>query len=241
MKIFRLILPLALLAALALAMAGPGHRMGLWEFSTGFTIMRWAAFAGLGLAVAALLLLLIPRTRSGNALALAAALVLGAVTVGIPWQGLQTARSVPPIHDITTDTENPPTFEAILPLREDAPNPPEYEGEEVAEQQREAYPEIVPLALDDSREQVFNAALAAARNMGWEIVDEDPEAGRIEATDTTFWFGFKDDVVIRITEEGDLVRVDVRSKSRVGMSDVGANARRIEAFMERLDRKRRES
>jgi uncharacterized protein (DUF1499 family) len=71
--------------------------------------------------------------------------------------------------------------------------------------------------------------------MGWEIAEADAAAGRIEATDTTFWFGFKDDVVIRIrpAEDGGSI-VDIRSKSRVGMSDVGANAARIRAFRDRL-------
>jgi uncharacterized protein (DUF1499 family) len=82
----------------------------------------------------------------------------------------------------------------------------------------------------------FDRALGAARAMGWRIVDANPGQGRIEATDTTFWFGFQDDVVIRVapTETGS--RVDVRSLSRAGRSDVGTNAKRVRAFLARLPR-----
>jgi uncharacterized protein (DUF1499 family) len=147
---------------------------------------------------------------------------------------MQQARSVPPIHDITTDTLDPPEFIAIRPLRADAPNPPEYAGEVVARQQQEAYPDIRPYRLDVGAENAFEQALAAARKMGWEIVVADPAAGRIEATATTFWYGFKDDVVVRISEDNGGSVIDVRSKSRVGRSDVGANAARIRAYLEVL-------
>jgi uncharacterized protein (DUF1499 family) len=162
-------------------------------------------------------------------------LAIGVVTVYVPWQWRQTARSVPAIHDITTDLEDPPPFEAILPLRADAANPSEYGGDSIAAQQREGYPELGPLVLEGPPGEVFGLAVNAARDMGWEIVESDRDEGRIEATDTTFWFGFKDDVVVRITERPPgSTRVDVRSVSRVGMSDVGTNAARIREYLERL-------
>ena len=137
----------------------------------------------------------------------------------------------PPIHDISTDTVNPPVFVDILPLRANAPNPPEYAGEKVAEQQRAAYPEIGTLELGSSPAEALALAQGAARAMEWELVAVAPEEGRLEAVDTTSWFGFKDDIVVRIEPAGDGSRVDVRSKSRLGMSDIGTNARRIRAFM----------
>ncbi|PKM01303.1 MAG: hypothetical protein CVV17_07675, partial [Gammaproteobacteria bacterium HGW-Gammaproteobacteria-7] len=151
-------------------------------------------------------------------------LVLGVMTFTMPWQQRRLARSVPPIHDITTDLGDPPTFEAILPLRADAPNPAEYGGEEIAAQQRAAYPDIVPLRLEGPTAAAFTRALEAAREMGWEIIAADSARGRIEAVATTRWFGFIDDVVVRISEDGSRSRIDVRSVSRVGRSDVGANA-----------------
>jgi uncharacterized protein (DUF1499 family) len=144
---------------------------------------------------------------------------------------------VPPIHDITTDTQNPPHFDAILPLRQNTPNSAQYGGESVAAQQRQAYPDIQPALLEASPEKAFDAALASARELGWKIVATDTQQGRIEATDTTLWFGFKDDVVIRISPNDGGSRVDMRSVSRVGRSDIGKNAERIRNFMEALRRR----
>lgn len=231
----RLVLVFALLALMLLLIAGPGTRMGLWEFGFGFTLMRWAVYFGVGSALVALLLLIIPKTRAGRAGVLLASVTLGVGVAAVPAWQLNQARSLPLIHDITTDFVDPPAFQAILPLRADAPNPPEYPGEEVAEQQRQAYPDIQPLFLDAYPAIVFDRALETARSLGWEIVAAAPERGVIEATDTTLWFGFKDDVVIRVLAEDDGSRVDVRSKSRVGLSDIGANAARIRAFLDRLD------
>ena len=147
---------------------------------------------------------------------------------------LRQGQVSPPIHDITTDTADPPEFVDILPLRADAPNPPEYAGSEVAEQQLAAYPEIEPLELDVSTAEAMALAESAARAMEWELVTVAPGEGRLEAVATTAWFGFKDDVVVRIVAAGDGSLVDVRSKSRLGLSDVGTNARRIRQFMAQL-------
>lgn len=231
MKLARIPLLIAVVAALLLLCAGPGTRFGLWEYGTGFLLMRWAFFGGLAAALPALVLLVIPRTRRGAARLLIAALLIGAGTAWVPWNGVQTARSLPFIHDITTDTEDPPAFVAVLPLRADAANPPGYPGEDVALQQREAYPEVQPLATTLPPAEAFARAERVARDMGWDIVAVVPEEGRIEATDTTFWFGFKDDVVIRVRPAAGGSRVDIRSKSRVGRSDVGANAARILRFI----------
>ncbi|MEE4305136.1 MAG: DUF1499 domain-containing protein [Wenzhouxiangella sp.] len=233
MKPLRIIVvAIALVAAGLLLAAGPGTRLELWDFRFGFTLMRWALYGGLAAGALAVVLLLIPRTRRGGVPALLAAIVIGLGTAAVPWSFVQKARSVPPIHDITTDTADPPGFVAIAPLRSDAPNPVEYPGAETAEQQREAYPHIQTLRVDAWPAIAFEHALETARTKGWEIVEADESQGRIEATATTFWFGFKDDVVIRIRGDNGGSAVDVRSKSRVGRSDVGANAARIEAYLE---------
>lgn len=230
----RLTLWAAIAATLLLLLAGPGARLGLWTFRTGFGILRWAAYLGLAVAAAALLQLLVPRWRGSRPWPLAVALGLGLVAAGVPWSWRQRAREVPPIHDISTDTNDPPTFVAVLPLRADAPNAAAYEGPEVAAAQAEAYPDLRPLLLALPPDNVFERALDAARSLDWEIVAADSGAGRIEATATTGWFGFKDDVIVRIQPAGAGSRVDVRSVSRVGKSDVGTNARRIRAFLDRL-------
>lgn len=240
-------LGLGVLAAVTLLAAGPGSRLGWWHFGTGFTLLRWAVYGGLAAAGVGILGMAHARpgsSRRGLWMA-AVAVGLGLGTAYVPWSQLQTAREVPPIHDITTDTEDPPEFVEVVPLREDAPNPVEYGGPEVARQQREAYPDIRTVELEVDPARAFAAALDAAREMGWEIVAADPEEGRIEATATTFWFGFEDDVVVRIRPApGDpgtgqaaagRTELDVRSLSRVGGSDVGANARRIREYVGALE------
>jgi uncharacterized protein (DUF1499 family) len=217
-------------------LAGLGSRWGWWHFRSGFQILTWAAYGGLAAGVLSLsgfVMALRLRWRLGELLA-CVGLVLGLVVAGVPWQLKQTAQRVPPIHDITTDTDNPPAFVAILALRRDAPNPVDYGGPEVGAQQHAAYPDLKPLVLGVPPDVAFDKALAAAREMGWDVVDAKPAEGRIEATDTTFWFGFKDDVVIRISPTSDGSRIDVRSVSRVGRSDIGTNAKRIRAYLEKL-------
>ncbi|ANO52717.1 DUF1499 domain-containing protein [Woeseia oceani] len=231
MKLSKTALFIAILAAILLLVAGPGARFGLWSFGTGFLLLRIALYAGLAVAVLSLLFLLIPKTRAGGSKPLAIALLIGLAVAWVPYSQYRTARSVPAIHDITTDTVNPPPFVAIIPLRADARNPPEYMGEEIATQQRESYPDIQTLELDASPAETFQRARKAVEDMGLEVVAAVANEGRIEATATTFWFGFKDDVVIRIEARGNGSRLDIRSKSRVGRSDVGANAARIRRFV----------
>ncbi len=165
--------------------------------------------------------------------------VLGAATVSaltglVPILLVLPGLRAPAIHDITTDLDTPPRFDAVVPLRAGASNSLEHGGATVADAQREAYPDVETLVLSRPLAQVVEQAREVAVAMGWEVVAADAEAGRVEATDTTGWFGFKDDVVVRVrgTDGGSVV--DVRSVSRVGVGDLGANAARIRAFLERL-------
>jgi len=225
---------MAVLAALTLAVSGAGVRFGLWDYRAGFEMLRWSAYLGIASALTALVLLVIPKTRRGwrTVLLIALAVSLGVVAVPLRW--IVAARSVPPIHDITTDTEDPPKFVAILPLRAKATNTADHGGREIADAQRRGYPDIGPLRLPVPPDVAYAMALAAARAMEWEIVAADTAAGRIEATATTPFFAFKDDVVVRIMPEGGGSRIDVRSVSRVGRSDIGTNARRVRAYLARL-------
>lgn len=235
MKLAYVVFGLSLVAAALLLVAGPGTRLDLWQFGTGFQLMRWAAFLGLAVAVLSVVLLVLPRTRRDRRGPLVVALLIGLAVAFVPWNFMRQARAVPPIHDITTDTSDPPQFDAVLALRADAPNPATYRGPEVARLQREAYPDIGTHHSDAPPPEAFDEALTAAREMGWEIVAADPASGRIEATATTFWFGFKDDVAVRVGPDDSGSRVDVRSVSRVGRSDVGKNAERIRAYLALLE------
>jgi len=234
MKPARFAILISLLAAVLLLVAGPGTRLDLWTFRTGFQVMRWAALLGLAGAALAIAMLIAPRTRRAGPVPLLLALAIGLGVAFVPWNGMRQARALPPIHDISTDTARPPEFVAILPLRAEAPNPASYGGAEVAQAQIAAYPDVRTLRTAARPSDAFDRALQAARAMGWQVVAADPATGRIEATDTTFWFGFKDDVVVRVEADGNGSRVDVRSVSRVGASDVGTNARRIRAYLREL-------
>jgi uncharacterized protein (DUF1499 family) len=232
-------LVLAVLGACAAALSGFGSRWEWWHYGMGFVILKWAAYAGLAAAALSLAGGIVSRPgrlQRGIAFSVAG-IVIGLTVAGIPWAWLHTAQRVPHIHDITTDTENPPGFVSVLPLRKNAQNSVEYGGLEIAAQQHAAYPDIVPLMLRMPPAQAFERALAAARHRGWMIVDANPAEGRIEATATTFWFGFKDDVVIRIVPVPSGSRLDMRSVSRVGVSDVGCNAARIRSYLKELGRR----
>lgn len=221
------------MAGLVALLSGPGTSYGLWNYRTGISMFRWAAYGGIAggalslIGLVASLRIVILR---GFLWALLGVIVSCLLTgLGLHWK--QLAESVPRIHDITTDTENPPEFVAILRLIRSDENSPAYGGAEVAAQQLKAYPDIVPLLLPVPADQAFEKALAVARRLGWQIIDTDKSMGRIEALDTTFWFGFKDDVVIRLKQKNSGSRVDIRSKSRIGVSDLGKNAERIREFL----------
>jgi uncharacterized protein (DUF1499 family) len=153
----------------------------------------------------------------------------------VPFTFFNPRNPPPPIHDITTDMENPPAFVAVVPLREasKAANPVAYNQDD-AKAQKQAYGDIAPVTTKLPAAEAFNRAAAAASAMGWTLVAQDPAAGRIEASDTTFWFGFTDDVVIRVADQDGGSRIDIRSLSRIGRSDVGANAKRIRAYEAKL-------
>ena len=233
MTIRKIPIALALLAMTLLALSGLGVRAGLWHFSTGFQLLSAAVVCALVAVACALICAAVPKWRTSVA-TLLLTIVIGIGSAGFPLYMMQQAKKVPPIHDISTDLIDPPAFVAVLPLRSGAANSVIHGGVELATMQRRAYPDIVPLMLADTFESSYARALAAAKRMNWEIVAADAQSGRIEASATTFWFGFKDDIVIRISSIGGASRVDVRSVSRVGKSDVGANAARIRAYLASL-------
>lgn len=226
---------LALACGASELLAGLGYRWDWWHFRTGIKILRWSATADLAavaLTLAGVILAISFDARRALGLC-SLGLVLSLVVVGPPLYYGRLLEQLPRIHDISTDTEHPPHYVAVLPMRRGAENSTDYSAE-VAVQQKRAYPDIAPARFDVPPAQALQRAERAARDMGWNIVAVAPADLRIEATDTTLLFGFKDDVVIRVTPEGSGSRVDVRSVSRVGKSDFGVNARRIRKFMQQL-------
>ena len=226
-------LALSVIGLLGLGASGPGYRLGLWGFKTGITLVKYAGYSSVAALVVCLVGLALWQAQvfPQGVIPALVGLVIGGCVLGLTLKWKHNLDSVPYIHDITTDTENPPRFVAVLPLRAGAENPAEYGGPELAKQQHDAYPDLKPGSVSSPPEAAFPLALQAATDMGWKIVDSDPKSLRIEATDTTWWFGFKDDIVVRLTPSPTGSRIDVRSVSRVGKSDVGTNARRINAYL----------
>lgn len=225
---------LAVVCVLAAMFSGFGYQLGLWHFRIGFLILRWAFFGALAAAVISLVGLVLGRFARAAALPGVTGLIIALAFAYVPWQWKQTLDSVPYIHDITTDTENPPEFVAAATLRKEGDHPLAYDGPEVAARQKQAYPDLVPMVIQAPQEKVFEAAKAAVAAMGLQLNDANAAEGRIEASHTSFWYGFTDDMVVRIAETPEGTRVDVRSKSRVGRSDLGQNAKRIRTFLARL-------
>lgn len=232
----RVLAHLSLSAALVFAavalLAGPAYRHEFLSLGTAFTLLRSSALALLGSAAAgllAVLLLLASRRRGGGMAAAVLAVLVGAGAATPPLLLYAQSRDLPPIHDISTDIRNPPAFVAIQPLRRMTPNGNDYPLDS-ARLQKGAYPDIRSFEIATPPTETFERALRAAKAMRWQIVSVGPADGRIEATTRTMMFGFVDDVVIRVRPTPKGSAVDVRSASRVGRGDMGANARRIRAF-----------
>ena len=230
-RLCRLGVVLAVIAALMVLLAGPGYRFDAWGLGTAFRLLRTGGIAGGVAALICVFALVVGFWNRRAVLVLPlAGLLAGTLAFGIPLEMKRQAASVPPIHDITTDTQSPPRFRALLDERKQAAAGVDYPGEQTAALQHQAYPDLHTIDLASPPADAFKEALAVAHQLGWRIALADADGGRIEATDTTFWFGFKDDVVVRIQVEKQGSRVDIRSASRVGVSDLGKNAQRIRTF-----------
>ena len=221
--------------------AGPGYRLRLLPLipallgaALGFVLFVLAFISG---AIGWL------RARGSGPLPRGAAVLLGLAGLVSVFAivFMVHASGAPPIHDITTDFDDPPAFKDVLAARmaSGALNPADYRriqdtnGEklDVAAAQRSAYPDILPLVGSEPPATLIPLAVKAAHDLGWDVVATDPADGRLEATDTTRYFGFKDDIVVRIRATPSGSRIDVRSESRVGLGDAGANARRVAAYL----------
>jgi len=219
---------LAGLAGVGLFALGPlAIQLGVASPFLGFRIFGLGLLAGLVALPLGLVGIATTRAssgRAGRAHALTG-LLLGALVVGCVAFAARPGIGVPAINDITTDPSDPPAF---------SDPGKSYPGAEFAEAQRAAYPDLAPLRFEGTPEAALAASLAAAQELGWVIVQQDAEAGTFEATDTTAIFHFVDDVSVRVRPDAAGARVDVRSKSRDGKGDLGANAARIRAFRDAL-------
>jgi len=237
---------LCLIVPAFFAVSALGSRFGLWSWEFGLgTLTRnlgmKALFLLLGFGVICLALSLFIKPRKG--------LLLSLVAIIIPVAGMahgaavvKKVRSLPFIHDVSTDTQNPPGFTSAIATAPDRKNSLDYVNKTMGQDkvlnsvlQVQGYKDIRPVVRSESPDVLFDKAVKSAKSCGWVIVKSDKPSGTIEATDTTFWFGFKDDVSIRIVAgKGGGSVLDIRSVSRVGGSDIGANAARIKSFIAKL-------
>jgi uncharacterized protein (DUF1499 family) len=244
-RLARIATVLCILAILFLAVAGPGYRLRLLPLVPALL----GAVAGFLLFILAFIVGLVGYLggRRGSIAAprgAGVAVILAGIVTLFAGFFILHARGAPPIHDITTDLEDPPTFKDVLALRTaaGAQNPPDYRRVQnsrgvdldVSAAQRSAYPGIRSFDTAEQPARALQLAEQAARKLGWDIVAIAPAEGRLEATDTTLYFGFKDDVVVRVRPTAQGSRVDVRSESRVGLGDAGTNAKRTAKFLATL-------
>jgi len=235
-------------AALATRFGVIDWRLGFGTLTLGYGPMLLMGAAGLALLALVLAVFVKPRAGIGSALL---ALAIPALALGYAGYVRNQAASIPPIHDIVSDPAAPLVFsERVLQLRAAVPggNPVEADprvpddprfgaaaGQSARALQQNAYPDIQPILLDQQPAEAFEVALAAARAQGWSIDAAEPASGRIEASVRSLWFGFVDDLVVQVSPAAAGSRIDVRSTSRVGISDLGANAARIRAFQSQLE------
>ncbi len=229
------------LAAIAVALlaAGPiGWRAGWLHYRFALlSLLPWAGYFGVAALAVSALALVFGRSRIGWPRVVVAVIgfAAGALVAYVPWHYNAMRDTVPRINDISTDAENPPAFVAIVPFRAaEHANPVAYPGSKFADQQKRAYPDIAPLDLGLPPKAAFDRALGTAKQMGWMIVATDEAAGRIEASEQSRWFGFTDDIVIRVAAVASGSRIDVRSSARLGRGDFGVNATRVRAYLAAL-------
>ena len=224
--------------------AAVGTGWGLWEYTSGLKGVTWAFFLGLGAILigavqgwrARKAITPPPRTRRW------VGMLVALIYVG--WVGtfLMAALTVPAIHDVSTDLADPPTFQTLQLRTDNLDNIPGADDEKMrglTPQQRWAlvhqkdYGDIRSVRINEPVPMVVAKAERLAKARGWDVAISLPEEGRIEATETSAFFRFKDDVVLRVrpsdTGEGSIV--DMRSVSRVGTSDLGMNAKRVRSFL----------
>ncbi|MCC5933875.1 MAG: DUF1499 domain-containing protein [Balneolales bacterium] len=231
---FSTLFGLTALTALAFAFSGYGYNWGIWGLSTAFAVLRISGYMLIVFGIAGLLSLYFANRSRSRGLHLSYTLLtvllsVTAVSIALYWQA--QVNNNPFLHEVSTDTQNPPAFDAILPLRADAPNPPEFGGDAVAMLQRAAFPDLITIYLPHPKQRVYDEAVSLIGARGWDLVAGNYETGLIEATEKLPWFGFKDDVVIRLVSDNGRTVFDMRSKSRIGGTDLGVNAKRVQRFM----------
>ena len=222
---------LAITLAAALPLAVMTVRSGAWQ--QGLMLFALACLGATLILLLFIVLLLLPRFADWRPGIVRRALFTLPGTV-LLLSLMSGSGDYPPIHDITTDLEDPPQFTQAEQQRGALANTLELDPEVIV-QQSKAYPDIQTTLTTMPIDDAFDRALQLAREMGWEIYHQDLNAGIIEAVDTTAIMAFQDDVIIRVRSNEQGTLLDMRSVSRVGVSDLGANAKRIRNFQDQFE------
>ncbi len=230
----------AVAAVILIALGATAAHYGWLPPYPGFLLFGLGLIVGGALALVLGLVGLV-KTRGGRLDGRASALfgtVAGVALLAGLAVLLSPNRGAPPIHDITTDPQDPPVFREIAKLPDNEGRDLTYPhgGAGVTDEQRGAYPDLAPITLALAPGEAFDAAQRAIDELGWTVVWSNRVLGVIEAYEVSSVFRFADDVAVRIRETPDGSVIDLRSTSRVGVSDLGANARRIRAFAEAIQR-----
>ena len=225
------------IAAIVLLPVGAlGSRAGLWGHEVGLVLLVLGSLLALIGFVGGIPGAVVARRRalSGDFRGTVSGMALHLAVIVIMGVQLLKALSTPLIHHVSTNTEDPPEFIEVVALRGENANTLAFDAEKTAPLQDEFYPWIEPLLLRATPDEAFDEALYVLMDMGLEVVATHPGQGLIEAVDTTYWFGFKDDVAVRVRAYPGGSVVDARSVSRVGLGDMGTNAERVGEIFRRL-------
>jgi uncharacterized protein (DUF1499 family) len=216
--------------ALIMPFAAMGTRYGYWDFRFGFELLGLA----LGFALLAVLLFLLYGFRekfAGDKTLLRSGLGFALIPLGVSAFVILSSIGKPLTHNISTDLQDPPTFHTLLSIRSKDSNPVNIDAA-TAQLQRQAYPHIQTIRTSLTATDSVSRAILISHDLNWDLIDTHSRAGYIEASHQSFWFGFVDDIVVRVRPTADGSIIDLHSVSRVGKGDLGANAARIEAFIE---------
>ncbi|MCY4276307.1 MAG: DUF1499 domain-containing protein [Gammaproteobacteria bacterium] len=223
-----------LLGVLFPIVAGLGARIGVWSYMVGALLVPVGLLSALSAVILGVVAMLRLRKVGGRLVVSAHGAGVGLLMCLYLGSQALAMQLAPRIHNISTDIEDPPAFTLAPTLRPESSNPLAYESERIGPIQREAYPDLGPLVVSVVRNELHGRVKRVLEEMGMTVTRDDPAAGEIEAVATTFWFGFKDDLVVRLRAVEDGTRMDVRSVSRVGIGDVNANANRIREVIKRV-------
>ncbi len=227
----------------AMALGAFGAHFEILPTFAGFSIFLLGIFMGVLAFISGAIGLFQTRPAKGllgRNLAAAGFVIGGVILLSAVGLAVPGGERLPPINDITTDQSDPPAFDIANSVQENRGQDMSYPAY-FADQQREFYPDIQPIPMELPAAEAFERALEAAGPLHWEIISQTETPYSFEAISTSSFFHFVDDIVVRVrpseTAPESASIVDVRSRSRMGKGDLGANAARIRAFRERLTKK----